>query len=330
MSHWQSFISTAEKAPLLNRQQSGNPMSISPIADYVLLKVTGPDAHTFLQGQCTCDFRRLTDSAWLLGAHCNPKGRMISSFLSVSLGENNIALKVHKDIAPVSANALNKYIVFSKADISQAGLQAVGLNFDSNTLPIVENWLSTLPLPGYSKRLDGGDTLLRLSENRAELWLSEDSTLLQQRPEQTIITPAQQWVLEQILSGVAEVRAHSSEQLLPQELNFQLLEGVSFDKGCYTGQEVIARMHYKATLKKHLYLAATTEPVEFSPAYGTAILASNKKTGHIICSEKDGENIAHCLALVEDRATEQDDVQLDGQNKVKLQWRQLPYAIHKG
>lgn len=154
--------------------------------------------------------------------------------------------------------------------------------------------------------------------------------LLQKMPDTAIPVTEQQWQLSQVVDGAAEVHRESSEQLLPQELNFQLLDGVSFNKGCYTGQEIVARMHYKATLKKHLYLGSTTAPVDNQIEYGNPVLSGDKKVGQVITSVKDHNGIAFILALMDDNTLSSGCAIAGSENPVKLEWRELPYAIPKG
>lgn len=135
MSTWQSFVKTSETAvePVEATPETG--LQIAPLTTYQQLLVTGQDATTFLQGQCTCDFRRLDSNQWLLGAHCNPKGRMISSFKAARQPENRVALVTPADNAEIAESALNKYIVFSKAEIIRQPLKALGLIFSESALP---------------------------------------------------------------------------------------------------------------------------------------------------------------------------------------------------
>lgn len=330
MSIWQALIDQSKAAPLLDLSIA-NTSTLTPLDDYALLVVSGDDAMTFLQGQCTCDFTRLQSGAWLLGAHCTPKGRMLSSFRAIRFDNGDIALRVHASIAESATKALGKYIVFSKATIQNQPLYAIGLTISANRLPSLQPHLS-LPEEGQVTQIGNHCALLRLSSERYELWshdLESFNKLLPLFDTDFLITPREQWTLCEIVEGIAEVRAESVEHLLPQDLNFQLIDGISFSKGCYTGQEIVARMHYKASLKKHLYRAVSMETGVPTPNYGTNILDARQlqRLGTIISSASQHDGRIQLLALVNDEAVTQDYVLLDSVSKPKLQWLPLPYAI---
>lgn len=330
MSIWQALIEKSKAAPLLDIS-APQPSTLTPLNDYALLVVSGEDATKFLQGQCTCDFNQLQSGSWLLGAHCNPKGRMLSSFRAIRFDNGDIALRVHASIAELATQALSKYIVFSKATIHCQQLYAIGLVIPTDQQPSLPLDLP-LPAEGSVTLIGNRCALLRLSPERYELWSQTSESLndlLSLFEANAAITPREQWTLSEIAEGITEVRAESTEQLLPQDLNFQLINGISFSKGCYTGQEIIARMHYKASLKKHLYRAVSIETGLPIPAYGTNILdaKNQRRVGIVVSSAPQRDRRIQLLALVNDDATKQDYVLLDTDSKPKLQWLPLPYAI---
>lgn len=204
------------------------------------LKVSGVDAVTFLQGYTTCDLAALNDDAAQLGAVCNIQGRMLTSFIVIRQGQDLI-LRMHKLLVPGTIAFLSKYIVFSKAelaDISES-LRCYG----------ALNPESTPAESPYQVNTNNGVVTIDLG-NRAELW-TEQSTADNHTPatEGTI----EQWTDAELEAGTAWVDENSCEQYLPQMLNYHQLGGISFTKGCYLGQEIIARMQYRGELKKRLH-----------------------------------------------------------------------------
>jgi folate-binding protein YgfZ len=159
---------------------------------YGLLKITGPDAKKFLQGQLTCNLDEVTEEP-RLGAHCNPQGRIISLF-RIFLKDENYFLQMPPSMIPIALKALKKYAVFFKVELSDAS---------------------------------------------SEIKISEK---INQQNKQA-----------EIENGIAEIYPETSEKFLPHELNLPTLGGVSFNKGCFTGQEIIARMQYRGKLKTRLF-----------------------------------------------------------------------------
>jgi folate-binding protein YgfZ len=164
------------------------------------LKISGEDSKKFLQGQLTCNMEEVTPAQSQLGAHCNPKGRIISLF-RIFLFKESYYLQMPREMISVAMNALKKYAVFFK-------VQLVDVSDESNTL--------------FDKIT---------SENP----LSFD-----------------QWQCQNIEAKLAQIYPETSELFLPHELELHLNNGISFNKGCYTGQEIIARMHYRGQLKTQL------------------------------------------------------------------------------
>ena len=322
-----------------------------PLQDYGLLNIEGPDAEKLLQGQCTCDFRRLQSGDWLRGAHCNPKGRILSSFVTHGLTPERILLRVHRSIQEVALSALQKYAVFSKVQLSIAeNIRVVGIYG-----PQLEQTLSAanieLPAIGKATWLENEQlSLLRIDVHRVEMWLTSETAL---NPQWTAVlktaatATANCWKQLNIRAGITEIDIELHEQLLPHELNYQLIDAVSFRKGCYTGQEIISRTHYKATLKKHLYAInlnlpstsadklETDGPAPRAPAYGSKLLNQDgSKIGIVIQAVEvtqtgASEQTWELLALIRDSDYGHENVTLEPYSDVKTQWLTLPYAIHK-
>ena len=328
MIDWQSLFSKIQ-IPL---HQDGFSAVLSeqtciiPRVNHAQLQVSGPDTQKFLQGQCTCDLNRLESVEFLLGAHCTHKGRMNSSFVIAPLASGAMGLQVHSGIIDHALASLKKYIVFSKAEI------AVADNMGSVYLtgPDAENILRelglTAPSPGKFYQSDQ-ITVLQHAQHQFEIW-SREETLLGLCQSAPVLTAENYVDLLNIRRGIGEVRAETIEEFIPQDLNFQLTGGVSFSKGCYTGQEIIARMHYKGKIKKHMYrgVADAGNP----PAPATPIVdGADKNVGKIVFAAHNENRQAVFLALVNDDATEGETFSSGPDSRAKISWQPLPYAIPK-
>src|SRR5690625_1294690 len=227
-----------------------------PLKSQALLGVEGPDANKFLQGQLTCDLRELAPNHSLQRAQCSLKGRMMNTFRLLQDREDRVILRTFAELTSATQAALGKYIVFSKAEINNLS--------DAYTLvglvgPEAEALLSTHL--GAAPEAEGnwlernGHLIIKLAEQRYECWLNQNtaSAVLAEWAEMCQTGDENLWTLLDIRAGWAQVRPQTQELFTPQAVNYPLVGAVSFRKGCYTGQEVVARLHYKGKLKRRMY-----------------------------------------------------------------------------
>jgi len=231
---------------------------IAPLTHYGFLAINGPDTSKFLQGQTTCDLEEVDDSHGKLGACCSPKGRMITSFFVARTDREHYLLRMRYDLVETSDSALSKYIVFSKAKQKNAcnDYLAIGLSGEKCAAN-VERVFGRLPDQKYATVVKEGNIVIRLDDDgtRFECWLKTDQLhhLWTSLAMSLSVESSKIWEKQTIRLGLGEVDRKTTEIFVPQMLNYQMTEAISFTKGCYTGQEVVARMHYKGTLKKQMY-----------------------------------------------------------------------------
>ncbi len=199
-----------------------------------MLKITGPDASKFLQGQLTCDVTQLTEGKTQLAAHCNRQGRIISLFY-IMLFEEAYLLMMPQALLSIAENALKKYAIFYKVKLEI---------------------------------------------------ISESKNKIESDP-------------DRLKSGIVMIYPETSEKFLPHELNLPQLNAVSFSKGCYTGQEIIARMHYRGKSKKKLVYV--TFHRNTPPARGEQI-EINKKAAELVDVVNLNENNYAALVLQNEEA----------------------------
>jgi folate-binding protein YgfZ len=301
------------------------------INDHKLLLLQGPDAQKFLQGQVTCDINQLaiTDSTSksTLGAHCTHKGRMLFSFLACQLDEHTVALSIYMPLLADAHAQLKKYSIFSKVEIIDASPSHRIIAYKGrDTAPLKALGLSIPNLVGEATHHSSGITLIKIDDDRFECWIS-----IKDAKQITVFDLLQsgdhQWCVDNIKQGIAEVRLETVEQFIPQMLNYQVLrEAISFTKGCYTGQEVVARMHYLGKLKKHLYHFSVDSSTPLPP--NTPLYTPDKKQaiGHVALSALT-ENGQILLAVVAEELVISDKVFIDQHYQQKIQAQSLPYAI---
>lgn len=277
-----------------------------------LLHISGPDSLKFLQGQTTCDTNKISPEQATVGAYCTPKGRVVCDFILCQIADNHFALRLRRDILHTSAATFSKYIIFSKAELDQSdsnwkiygcwGSEAEQAVYSALGVDDRAEAASGLPYSSYCGegfaivQTDATGTQFECyidTQNRAEL--------ARQLEEALSASDENHWKGLQIEQGIGRIEAATSEDYIPQMLNYDLTGHVSFDKGCYTGQEVVARMHYRGKPKKRLYRATSAETQGFQAGTALYTNGSSQSVGSIVNSAIDeaGQTIALIVAPVE-------------------------------
>jgi folate-binding protein YgfZ len=252
-----------------------------------LIQVKGIDAAKFLQGQVTCDMDEVSDSQMHYGAHCTHKGRMIASFMASKTDSDTYLLKAPADNIKNLLNSLQKYIVFSKAEVSIAeDWTAIALS-GADSESVVSQFFGGLPTGVNHKVVKDNIHCHQLAGGkRYEIWLAQSQAQDFWQHCKTLASASSlNWQLENIRAGIAQVIADTSETFIPQAINLHEVGGVSFTKGCYTGQEIVARMKYLGKQKRHMAL--------FS-ANGSALAAGSNV--FIQSSDKNVGEVVNCVA----------------------------------
>ena len=218
-----------------------------------VIRAVGPDAASFLQGQLTQDVLSLGTDEARLAAFCNPKGRMQASFVVFKRGPEELLLVCSQDLLAATLKRLSMFVMRAKAKLSDASAEfmvcgVVGLAID-------------FIAPGTHKQGSKVDidqaSLIQLYPGAGTpraLWCAPTGTALPAVP--ALDVALWQWL--EVQAGIATVTQPLFETLVPQMLNYESVGGVSFKKGCYPGQEIIARSQFRGTLKRRAYVVHTT------------------------------------------------------------------------
>ena len=242
--------------------------TLVPLLDQALLKVEGPDAEKFLQGQLSCDLTQVSPTTSLLGSNCTPKGNVISAFRLIRSTDEQIFMRMPKTIKEPALANLGKYIVFSKAELTDASDMYTGLGIQgAGSESLIKNTFGVLPVNTDDQIISNDVVIIRVPglSPRFELWIPQSNAadVWKKLSTETHLGGTDLWRLAEIQAGLVQLDLESVEIYLPQMLNLQALEGISFSKGCYTGQEVIARLQHRGKLKKYLvrgWVDSTLQP----------------------------------------------------------------------
>ncbi|WP_323753934.1 folate-binding protein [Marinobacter sp.] len=312
-------------------RQDSQPLAISNgyalLSDRVMARISGPGADKFVQGQFTQHVDEVTHNQSLRAAACTHKGRAYCLTRLVRDGDD---LLMDFDAAQAEASIahLKKYLMLFRGTTMETlpDNRIIGLLGEASAISVAGEGARSLTEPGQA--LKAGDSHLIRIENTAdniaryEWWQSTGELPV---PDDIAELPLEQWLASSISAGVPWLTEASREAYVPQMLNLQHLQGVHFKKGCYTGQEVIARMHFLGQLKKSLYRLSFNNTQQ-APAVGTKLLAGDKAVGEVVNALMTGEQEGEMLAVIRhDASTKR--LSLDGLAEARIKLEQLPYAV---
>ncbi len=288
---------------------------------YDVIDIKGTEALEFLHSQFTNDLKNLPENSSSLGAWCSPKGRVLYTFRIWHEGET-FHLVLPSSQTESFLKRLKMYILRAdvEAEVSAAKI-VYGLSGE-NSNQLIKN------APENDNAIQQNDetTFIKIPSSLPRyLIVSENSNLqlgsLQVAADQKSAT--NQWRLLDIISGVPEILPETADMFLPQMLNLENLGGLSFQKGCYPGQEIVARVKYRGELKKQLYKASLSTSNEIQP--GASLVVSNDETeilaGNLVNIAHVDDNKWAVLAVINIKSATNDSIKLqdDKESQLKLQ-----------
>jgi len=255
-----------------------------------LIKISGHDAFSFLQGQLSNDINelnKLSQKHWQYSGYCNPKGRLIALLQIWCEGDELFAL-LSKDLIESTVKRLRMYVMRSKVEIEVfAQVRCFGFSSAIKLNSLVSGLSDNLD--GVTNGVNSNGDLSVLAVGQRYLLVDKVGHLENTIPENTIlekITNAPNWLAEQIVDGLPDVSQGSSELFIPQMLNLDLLDGINFKKGCYTGQEIVARMHYLGKLKQRMFICDVTYHDTTTPIAGEKVVSivdgAERNAGNVV------------------------------------------------
>ncbi|WP_261815983.1 tRNA-modifying protein YgfZ [Vibrio gallicus] len=283
--------------------------------------VTGNDAKSYLQGQLTCDVVTLPTATSTLGAHCDAKGKMWSIF-RLFQQQQGYALWQPVSGIETALTELKKYSVFSKVDMAISDHSSLGLIGEG-----AEDFVNSLTDGRESVRSIEGGHAIKIDGSRWLLFVAQEqlASLNQQLAQIPQVTPSI-WDELDITQGIPSLEASEQNQHIPQNLNLQAVGGISFEKGCYTGQEIVARAKYRGMNKRIMRLItgiAATDNMEFERQVGDNWRSAGTAIKHVV----DQDGVASALIVVNKDLEEQTKFRLKDAPGNLWQFQALPYGL---
>lgn len=333
MNFWTDFLATqgypgADLGGDLAAARDG--LVLADLSHYGLLAFAGADARDFLQNQISNDLRNQTPAQGVFAAYCTPKGRMLANFIVVERAGERLLLLPRALVAPLQKR-LAMYILRSHVTHRDASESWVGMGLSGpGAAALLQSVLDLAPQPGLGVAQGEHAFAIALGEDRFDLFVAPEhapavwqALAAQARP---VAPAAWDWLL--VRAGIPVVLPETQDHFVPQMANMDVLHGISFNKGCYPGQEVVARAHWIGKVKRRLFLAR----VEAEPALAQEVFSAavpDQAAGAIANLAPAPEGGFAVLLVLREEARAADDVTLGTRTGARLQFMNLPYATEE-
>lgn len=294
-----------------------------------VIRFSGEEAQAFLHNQLSCDVAALTFGHSTYGAYCTPKGRVLASFL-LWRSEQGLFMQLPSSLREPIQKQLTKFILRSKVKAEDAsGDRALIGVAGKDAAARLQQVLGAAPTSPHDVVHVDGATIVRLPVDRYELAVPrEQAPRLADALGAADKAGPEHWEWLAIRAGIPVILPATQEQFVPQMVNLDLIGGVSFQKGCYPGQEIVARMHYRGTLKQRMYLANVAmaerpQPGDklYSPDFG------EQASGAIVNAARSPEGGHDVLAVLQIGSAEKGDIYWKSLDGPALKLLPLPYQV---
>ncbi len=344
-NEWENFLlsnkATLESNTVKNfglsideEQAAYSDLILADLSHYSLLEASGDDVVEFLQGQLTNDIKLVTENIGQLSAYCNPKGRILANF-RIFKRDDDYYMRLRSDITEATLKRLRMFIMRSKVELIDksdelcrmgiAGANATKhLSSLFNKLPenadesSTENDITIIMLPGTLPQYEAHGPFEKIKN----LWekLKSDASMIGENS----------WNILTIRAAIPEIVSETVEAFVPQMVNLQAINSLSFTKGCYPGQEVVARMHYLGKLKRRLFIG--TVKGDTLPISGQSIMTGNEneeKAGQIVTASWSKDKNIEILAVLQIEKAEKEALHIESDTGSTIELLDLPYSLEK-
>ncbi|WP_321791085.1 folate-binding protein [Caballeronia sp. J97] len=302
-----------------------------PLTQFGVIDVKGEDAASFLHNQITNDVQHLDASTARLAGYCSPKGRLLGSFLMWRTADA-VRLLIARDTQAAVQKRLSMFVLRSKAKLTDASAEVTAVGFAGDVRAALSGIFDALP-DGVHVKVEGPHgSLIRVPDAAHRprfLWVgpkAEVEARLAKLDEKLKRAPEQMWDWLDIHAGEPRITHATVEQFVPQMVNFDILGAVNFKKGCYPGQEIVARSQYRGTIKRRTALAH----VDDDAAPGAELFHSDdpgQPCGLVVNVAPAENGGADCLVEIKLAALENGSVHIGSAAGPALAFVPLPYAF---
>jgi folate-binding protein YgfZ len=297
-----------------------------------LIKASGEDAVTFLQGQLTNDVQMLSEQRSQLAAYCSPKGRVLVLLRLFKRGEA-LYLMLPSSLIEPTLKRLRMYVLRSKVTLQDASAAFIHIGCSGpGAAMALPDLVGAIPPRVDEVIQTGALTILRVPgiHPRFEV-LGEDLPAMQTLWTGLSVRAAQvganPWRLLDIGAGVPQVYAETQEAFVPQMMNLDPLNAISYRKGCYTGQEIVARTHYLGKLKRRMYRAMIASAAAVAPGTEVFTPEGGESVGKVVEATPSPEGGQELLAVLQIESAQAGELRLGSAEGPRLRLLELPYSV---
>jgi hypothetical protein len=258
-----------------------------PLPQLGVLTISGEDAQSFLQNLLTNDVNALDNNQSQLSGFCNAKGRLFSVFTLIRR-QDYYQMVLPRSMCSLLHQRLAMYVLRSKVTVTDDTEHFALFSIPNSDLNPIESLM--LSADKYQLLLNNGQYLCIIPKAEIETVINTIDSLGWQ------IIPEASWNLASISAGLPSIVLETKEKFTPQQVNLDLVDGVSFKKGCYPGQEVVARLHYLGSPSRRMFIAHI-DSGELPKAGEEVLNGSGNVAGHIVCAEQNTDKIDLLISI---------------------------------
>lgn len=301
------------------------PLMLTHLASWGAIIISGNDKKAYLQGQVTCNVVTLEPTQSTLGAHCDAKGKVWSVF---RLFHHHDGYAMFQPLSAIEAELreLKKYAIFSKVNISQSQDIALGVMGEQ-----AEQYINTLTADEGEVRLIDGGSAIKISSQRWLLLVSEQTAQQLMTQSEALKVTEETWTRFDIEEAVPVLGQADQNEHIPQAVNLQAFNGISFNKGCYTGQETVARAKYRGINKRAMYILQgnieqplnNDQPIMIERSVGE----NWRSAGQLMVHYTFADNTAIGLVVLPNNLEPETEFRLASQPNTRWFMQALPYSL---
>jgi tRNA-modifying protein YgfZ len=308
---------------------------VAPLTDLGLMTLSGADAVSFLQRQLTNDVEHMLATEARLAGYCTAQGRLLASFLTWKSGDD-ILLQLPRELLPAMQKRLQKFVLRDKVKISDVSDEYVLLGLGgAAAADTLAPWFAQLPAEPYGRVDSEHGTLIRVADAfdaPRYQWISSAETIGKAWSALTTRLKSlanNVWRLADIDAGIPQITSATQEMFVAQMVNFEIVGGVSFKKGCYPGQEVVARTQYLGKARRRMLAASIALP-DSDVAAGTEVFfddGPSQPCGTIVNAERSSREQIELLVSIRIPLPSGATVHHGSATGPLLHFKPLPYSL---
>jgi folate-binding protein YgfZ len=295
-----------------------------------LIAFTGDDAQAFLHSQLSCDVSELSLNRSTYGSYCTPRGRVLATFV-LWRSAQGFFMQLPSPLRESIQKGLSKYILRSKVKATdESAAYARFAIAGDGAEALLKRLFGDAPGSVHEVQHTASATLIRLPVDRFEIVAPREkaAALGDALADESRAADPRYWDWLEIRAGIPVITPATQEEFVPQMVNLDVIGGVSLTKGCYPGQEIVARMHYLGRLKQRMYLANLAGDAAPQPGdrlYSTDM--GDQASGTVVNAAPSPDGGHDLLAVIQMSSAESGAIHWKGQDGPELRFLKLPYQV---